>query len=195
MLRRITKRLARLVPHTLVEVIVLGAVAAVLVSLLGDPAFKQWQLDRCARLEVKSFLASPSPSLTLPSEWIRPSGDLAGRWRVRRGRSGSYLTFSQKPNDGGRYQVAFQTQNCMQSWQMAATATCGDGVIELDSPLAEISAGVFQKLYCLQVGGKVALIPVEDGMQLEEIRVAIETAEDQHDWGLIERFAFFRDQE
>jgi hypothetical protein len=108
--------------------------------------------------EVKARRWTPGPAdlMRPPEALIAKDVDISGDWS----RSGmDTVGFSFRPRPDGGYDVDGGTGGCLDRWTFQRTATCLDGVIKLDRPIAEYRPVVYDTLYVVRYDGGEYLLP------------------------------------
>lgn len=167
------------------------SVVFVTVLSFGWRKYDEWRERRRYEDRIDAFHQETVSPLILPADKIVIGEPLSGRWVTAGHRCGSTLVFEQmKEGNGQRYGVEFTTHTCTERLNREHTAEYRDGKVLLDKPVAEALGPVYQRLYCVRVGGKRALIPEARSEDAKGLLAALHDAENRNEWSGLQALAY-----
>jgi len=169
---------------------ILSVLFVILLSF-GWRKYDDWRERRRYEDRIDAFDQETVSPLVLPADKVVIGELLSGRWVTTGRRYGSTLVFEQmKEGNGERYGVEFTTHTCTERLSRVRTAEYRDGKVLLDKPVAEALGPVYQRLYCVRVGGKRALIPEVRSEDTKVLLTALHDAENRNEWRGLQALAY-----
>jgi len=148
---------------TFAESLTLIAVIAILAAIVFVPdsaTATRWRLERRAR----DWKPEPIPVLS-DSTLIAADEVITGEW-IQRGRL-YHTSFSFAERGDGKYDVSFSTGGCLGGCELSRTAAVNDGLITLNSAVAEYVPNTYFSLYMIRVRGSDYLLPATSVVDFE----------------------------
>ncbi len=147
---------------SLIEWITLIGIAAISGALLLPDS--SLATRRQIEQRVREFDRKSAAKLT-DGSIIATQADIKGTWLCRHLMNRSSFTFSQRAD--GKFDLEFSTSGCFGGHNLRRVASLDNGVIQLDTAVAEYLPRTYDTLYVVRIGETQYLLPAEGLIDFE----------------------------
>jgi len=147
----------------IIESAVLIAVTVLLAALILIPdsgTAKRREIERRVQVWAPTPISAPTDAALNPTEL-----DLSGEWINEGPYTYTSFRFSTRRDD--HYDASISTAGCLGSCEFARSATTYDGLVRLNSAVAEYDARTYDTLFTIGVGDAHYLLPAESVAEFE----------------------------
>ncbi|MCE9552501.1 MAG: hypothetical protein K8T91_03865 [Planctomycetes bacterium] len=167
------------------------AFVAWVVIEITRPYFESWRERRDIQNRINGYSQSAVAPLKLPSKLTAQDAQFSGKSFRKESRHYNLdLVFEPATTKSGDYHVKFLARPNKDAYTAERMADYRNGIVVLERAFPDPGDAVYARLYCIRVRDRIVLVPEVMSRDVKALLSAIDEADTQGNWHLLQRFAY-----